>query len=170
AYLRISALIAGLVCGAVLALVGGRAVGAMYRALLRVERPAYLMLVFLIGAHVDPKNLYTWAILPLFVALRFLGKVAGGKLAEGTLRGVLAVPPRLGYALIAQGGVSLCVVTEYLILVPGPGSELVFSVAALAALANEALASRAFGMSLTPAVPVAAADAGADAGGAGAPG
>ena len=149
AYLRVSALIAGLACGAVLALVGGRAEGAMYRSLLKVERPAYLMLVFLIGAHVDPRNAATWAIVPVFVSLRFLGKVLGGRLAGTALRGVLVVPPRLGYALIAQGGVSLCVVTEYLFLVPSAGSELVFSVAALAALANEALAARAFPSSLT---------------------
>jgi hypothetical protein len=162
AYLRVSALIAGLACGAVLALVGGRAEGAMYRSLLRVERPAYLMLVFLIGAHVDPRNALTWAILPVFVGLRFVGKVVGGRLAGRALRGVLAVPPRLGYALIAQGGVSLCVVTEYLVLVPGAGSELVFSVAALAALANEALAARAFASSLEPtaAVPARAGEGG----------
>ncbi len=148
AYLRVSALIAGLVCGAVLSLVGGKAVAALVRALQRIERPAFLLLVFLIGAHVDPRLPLTWALLPVFVAFRFLGKVGGGRLAAAALDGVLDVPPRLGYALIAQGGVSLCVVTEYLLLAPGASAALVFPVGALAALVNEALASRVFARSL----------------------
>lgn len=163
AYLRVSALLCGLACGALLALLGGRSVELIYRALSRVERPAYLSLVFLIGAHLDASNVMAWGVLPLFVALRFFGKLLGGSLAVKAAKATLTLPPRLGYALLAQGGVSLCIVTDYLLLAPGKGAELVFSVGVMAALVNEALASRAFASSLeekTPAVPGGGALAG----------
>lgn len=148
AYLRVSALIAGLCCGALLAVVGGTAVETMFRSLARLERPAYLLLVFLIGAHLNPLHWQAWAILPMFVALRFFGKLQGGKLATRAAGEALRLPPQLGYALLAQGGVSLCVVTDYLMLVTRPSSQLVFSVAVMATIVNEIIASRLFPRSL----------------------
>lgn len=150
AFLRVSTLIAGLLCGATLALFGGRSVDRIYRTLSRFERPTYLALVFLIGAHLDLTRLEVWAALPAFVALRFLGKVKGGEQAGRVAQGALHLPPRPGYALLAQGGVGLCMLVEYLLLVPGAGSELVFGVGALAALANEVLASSTYRLALEP--------------------
>ncbi len=157
AYLRVSALLAGLFCGAVLSLLGGKTVELVFRTLARIERPAYLVLVFLIGALVDLRSFTTWLILPAFVALRFLGKVAGGRLAAKVAGDALALPPRLGYALLAQGGVSLCLLTDYLLLVPGEASQLVSAVGVAAAVVNEIVASRTFGYSLEPVRPAAAA-------------
>ena len=114
AYLRVSALLAGVACGATLALVGGRAVERVARALGRFERPTYLVLVFLVGAHVQARDVMAWALLPAYVGLRFLGKVLGGSLAQRIAGSTLDLPPRLGYALIAQGGLALCLVAEYL--------------------------------------------------------
>ena len=85
-----------------------------------------------------------WALLPGYVGLRFLGKVLGGALARRVAGATLALPPRLGYALIAQGGLALCLVVEYLVLVPGPLSQRVFDVVVAGAVFNELLASRAF--------------------------
>ncbi|MBI3183167.1 MAG: sodium:proton exchanger [Myxococcales bacterium] len=150
AFLRVSTLISGLACGAMLALIGGRSADLVYRALARFERPAYLVLVFLIGAHVELGRLEIWAVLPGFVALRFMGKVLGGQLALRAAGDALALPARPGYALLAQGAVSLCVLAEYQLLVPGAASELVLGVGALGALVNEAIASAAFRRSLSP--------------------
>lgn len=153
AYLRVSTLIVGLCCGATLALVGGDRVENAYRAVVRVERPVYLVLVFLIGAHLDATQPLAWAILPVFVALRFLGKMVGGALATRVAAGALLLPPRVGYALVAQGAVGLCALTDYSLLVPGQGSQLAFSVGVMAALVNEVIASRGFRESLVvPAV------------------
>ncbi|QRN92976.1 sodium:proton exchanger [Archangium violaceum] len=151
AYLRISALLAGVACGATLALVGGRAVERAARVLGRFERPAYLLLVFLVGAHVQARDMMAWALLPGFLGLRFLGKVLGGSIAQRIAGGTLALPPRLGYALIAQGGLALCLVAEYLSLVPGPLSQRVFDVVVAGAVFNELLGSRAFRYALEPA-------------------
>jgi hypothetical protein len=61
----------------------------------------------------------------------------------------LRLPPQPGFALLGQGGLSLCLLVEYLILVPGDLSQVIFNVGAAAALVNEALAFRAFPLSLS---------------------
>lgn len=144
AYLRLSALLAGVACGATLALVGGRAEQQVARVLARFERPAYLTLIFLVGAHVQARDVMAWALLPAYLGLRFLGKVLGGALAQRIAGQTLALPPRLGYALIAQGGLALCLVVEYLELVPGTMSQRVFDVVVGGAIFNEVLGARAF--------------------------
>jgi hypothetical protein len=154
AYLRVSALLAGVACGATLALVGGRAVEQVARALGRFERPTYLILVFLAGCHLQARDIDAWVLLPGYVALRFLGKVWGGSLAQRLAEGALKLPPHLGYALIAQGGLAVCLVVQYLLLVPGELSQHVFDVVALGAVVNEVLANRAFKQVLGTSQPV----------------
>lgn len=148
AYTRLSTLIAGLFAGAVLSLVGGRAVQKAAAALTRIERPVYLFLLFLVGAHVRLSLPVVWLVLALFVSLRFVGKIVGGRLAQAKSRGVLPEVPELGYALLAQGGVSVCMAMEYLLLVPRASSQLVLDVVVMAAVLNEILAARTFGLSI----------------------
>jgi hypothetical protein len=148
ALLKVSALISGLACGATLAFIGGKGVALAWRALARTERPVYLGLLFLIGAHLTLGDVYAWAILPVFVALRFLGKILGGRAARRIAEGALPLPPEPGFALIAQGGVSLCLLIEYVILVEGPTAQLIFNVGVVAAVLNEVLGSRAFHRSM----------------------
>jgi hypothetical protein len=144
AFLRVSPLLAGISCGATLAVVGGRNVERIWRALLRLERPLYLVLLFLLGAHVNLLDMEAWLLLPGYVGLRFLGKIAGGRWAKQIAGGALPLPRDVGYALLAQGGVSLCILAEYLTLVNRPRVQLIFDVGVLAVLANEVLASSAF--------------------------
>ncbi|MBZ4374656.1 sodium:proton exchanger [Corallococcus sp. AS-1-6] len=144
AYLRLSSLLAGVACGATLALMGGRTAERVARALSRVERPTYLVLVFLVGSHIQARDVSAWALLPAFVGLRFLGKVLGGRFAQRLTAGVLDLPPRFGYALISQGGLALCLVAEYVLLVPGSLSQRVLDVVAVGAVVNEMLAHGAF--------------------------
>ncbi len=148
AFLKVSALIAGFACGVTLAFIGGRAVAQASRALARTERPVYLALLFLVGAHLTVGDWFAWLILPVFVALRFLGKLWGGRLATRAADGALPLPPEPGYALIAQGGVSMCVLIEYLVLVGGQTSQLIFNVGVIAAVVNEVIGSRTFHRSL----------------------
>lgn len=150
AYLRLSALLAGVACGATLAVVGGRAVEVVSRVLGRFERPAYLLLVFLVGAQVHARDILSWVLLPGYVGLRFLGKVVGGRLAKRAAGSALELPPRLGLALIAQGGLALCLIAEYLLLVPGRLSQYMYDVVAMGAVVNEVLARSAFRQVLEP--------------------
>ncbi|MFL5319948.1 MAG: sodium:proton exchanger [Myxococcaceae bacterium] len=144
AYVRLSTLLAGVFAGATLTLIGGRAVQVAAQAITRLERPVYLALLFLIGAHVKLGLTLTWVVLVLFVALRFVGKVLGGRAAQRRVSGVFPEVRELGYALIAQGGASMCIAMEYFLLVPRPSSQLVLDVAVLAAVLNEVLAARTF--------------------------
>ncbi|WP_426752272.1 sodium:proton exchanger [Myxococcus sp. Y35] len=144
AYLRVSPLLAGVACGATLAVVGGRVAERVARALGRVERPVFLVLVFLVGCAVHARDYWAWLLMPAFVGLRFLGKMAGGRLARQLAQATLVLPPRLGYALIAQGGLALCLVAEYGMLVPGVLSRRVLDVVVMGAVVNELLAGQAF--------------------------
>lgn len=148
AFLKVSALLAGFACGTTLALIGGLTTGKIFLALARLERPAYLMLLFLIGAHWRLNDLTAWGILPAVVALRFLGKIYGGRLAAKVGRDHLGLPPEPGYALLGQGGMALCLATEYLLLVDRPSAPLIFDVVVMSALFNELIASASFGRSL----------------------
>ena len=150
AYLRISALLAGVAFGATLCLSGEALVRPAYRFASRVERPVYLFLLFVIGAHLDGGDALAWILLPAFVACRFVGKILGGRAAARLTKGALSLPPEPGFALLAQGGLSLCIAVEYLLLVRSPNPQLIFDVVVLAALVNEALAARTLGMSLEP--------------------
>lgn len=161
AYLRVSALLAGVACGATLALVGGRMAERVARALGRVERPVFLVLVFLVGCGVYTRDWAAWALVPGYVGLRFLGKVVGGQLAQKLTAGVLELPPRVGYALIAQGGLALCLVAEYELLVPGGLSRRVLDVVVVGAVVNELLAGPAF-RHVTPPTPPSTSKASAD--------
>lgn len=152
AYLKLSALLCGLFWGLTLVLIGGPAIDRLYRTLVRFERPIYLVLVFLIGAHVELTGLIAWALLPSFVGLRFAGKLWGGDLALRAARGVLALPPKPGYALLAQGGVSLCLLADFLSMAPGEAAQVIFPVGVLAAVVNEILAAKLFARSLEPEV------------------
>lgn len=144
AYLRVSPLLAGVACGATLAVVGGRTSERVARALGRVERPVFLVLVFLVGCAVHARDYWAWVLMPAFVGLRFLGKMLGGRFARRLVQQTLVLPPRLGYALIAQGGLALCLVAEYGMLVPGGLSRRVLDVVVMGAVVNELLAGQAF--------------------------
>ncbi|HLT30361.1 MAG TPA: sodium:proton exchanger [Myxococcaceae bacterium] len=148
AYLRISTLVAGVVCGATLSVLGRQAAASHYKVLAKIERPVYLLLLFLAGPLFHPQTVWVWFVLPLFVVLRFVAKVAGGGLASRVGGGV--IPPKTGWALVSQGGLSVCLVIEFLLLVPGPTSQLIFDVALLAALINEVLGARAFAIGFPP--------------------
>lgn len=150
AFLNVSSLIAGIACGATLAVVGGKQVTLAWRDLARVERPVYLLLLFLIGAHVQPLHWQAWLVVPAFVALRFLGKIFGGRIAARTAAPALQLPPEVGFALLSQGGVALCLLIEFVVLVGGPAAQLVFDIGVAGVLVNEVLASRVFKRALWP--------------------
>lgn len=148
AFLNVSTLLSGVACGATLALVGGSKVEAAYRALARTERPVYLVLLFLVGAQVNPMDLHAWLFVPAFVSLRFLGKIFGGRFAARTMAGALPLPRELGYALISQGGVAICVLAEFLVLVGGHPAQEILDIGVIGVIVNEALGARLFHRSI----------------------
>lgn len=116
-----------------------------------MDRPLYLILLFVIGAQVRLNDWQAWTLVPIFVALRFLAKVYGGRWALRLTAGALPLPKDVGYALLAQGGVSLCILAETFTLIGRQRAQVVFDAGVLGALLNEILASTAFPRSfLTP--------------------
>lgn len=145
AYLRVSPLLSGFTAGALLVLFSRRKADGLYRTLSNLERPVYLVLLFLIGAHVNLRDAWAWMFLPAFVGVRFLGKLWGGRLARKIAGLRLSLPTPLGYALIAPGAVSLCILTGYLLLNGGAMAQRIFDLGVVAAVVNEVLAAATFG-------------------------
>lgn len=144
AFLRLSTLLAGIACGATLAQIGGRATARLWKSLSRMDRPLYLLLLFVIGAQVRLDDWQAWMLVPIFVALRFLAKVYGGRWARKVAGDAVPLPKDVGYALLAQGGVSLCILAETFTLVGRARAQVVFDAGVLGALLNEVLAYTSF--------------------------
>ncbi|HVE83880.1 MAG TPA: sodium:proton exchanger [Myxococcales bacterium] len=144
AFLSLSALLAGIACGATLSQIGGKSVDRLWKALSRMDRPLYLLLLFLIGVQVRLDDWPAWMLVPIFVALRFLAKVYGGRWGRKVASGSVPLPRDVGYALLAQGGVSLCILAETFTLVGRARAQVVFDAGVLGALLNEVLAATAF--------------------------
>jgi hypothetical protein len=144
AYLKLSTLLSGAACGALLSWTGGRRAGDVFRMLLKVERPAYSVLLFVVGAHVDPRDPLAWMLALAFVGLRMVGKLMGGRLAARAAGKALQLPPDPGYALLSQGAIALCIAIELRAMVPGFASQLLIDVTAVGALVNEVLAAVLF--------------------------
>ena len=150
AYLKLSTLLAGVACGALLAWTGGRRASDVFRMLLKVERPAYSLLLFVVGAFVDPRDPLAWMLALAFVGLRMVGKVLGGRLAAKAAGKALQLPSDPGYALLSQGAIGLCIAIELRTMVPGFASQLLIDVTAVGALFNEVLAAMLFRRSVGP--------------------
>jgi hypothetical protein len=144
AFLRLSTLLAGVSAGAVLAWFGGRRTQDVFRLLLRVERPAYLLLLFVIGAYVNPRDVLAGGVAVAFVVLRGAGKIAGGRAAARVGGRALSLPAEPGFALLSQGAVALCLAIELCLMTGGTRGQLLLDATAAAAVLNEILGSALF--------------------------
>jgi hypothetical protein len=75
----------------------------------------------------------------VYVAVRLVGKVAGGYLSTRRLARHHAVPPLIGLGLVSQAGMGLAIIVELRFMVDHPLTEAVMSVAILAIIINELL-------------------------------
>jgi hypothetical protein len=145
AFLRLSTLLAGVSAGAVLAWFGGRRTQDVFRLLLRAERPAYLVLLFVVGTYVDPRDVLAGGVALAFVVLRAVGKIAGGRVAARAGGRALSLPPEPGLALLSQGAVALCLAIELRLMMGGRSGQLLLDATAAAAVLNEILGGALFG-------------------------
>jgi hypothetical protein len=140
--LRLSALFVSFICGLVVAnLTHVRSIrGRVMTIMAHGDRFLYFLLLVLAGACWKLPDIPLFFAALAYVAVRLLGKVAGGFLSTRRLARHHAVPPLIGLGLVSQGGMGLAIIVEFRFLVDLPLTEAVMSVAILAIIINEFLA------------------------------
>jgi hypothetical protein len=143
-YLNLSPIFTNLVLGFILAN-SGSAHRDVSGLLLATERPVYLALLIFAGAAWSPGSGELLFIAPLFVLIRlaarfFGGWVAGARVAPPELRN-----PRLGRALLAQGGIAVALAVNYTQVRPDLNADLILTATLVSVLLFEIVASREAG-------------------------
>jgi hypothetical protein len=143
-YLNLSPIYTNLVLGFILAN-SGSAHRDVTRLLLATERPVYLALLIFAGAAWSPTSPELLFIAPLFVIIRLMTRFIGGSVA-----GALVAPPelrnpRLGRALLAQGGVAVALAINYTQVRADLNPDLILTATLVSVLLFEIVASREAG-------------------------
>jgi hypothetical protein len=126
-FLLLSPLFVNLIVGVVVANRSPRRTDVL-GSLLRLEKPIYLILLTLAGAMWRLPPLSLLALVPLFILLRFIGKLIGGALAGRVIApsvGMWGVGP----GLLPHGGMALALALNIKQFFPGPLGDLAINAA-----------------------------------------
>jgi hypothetical protein len=139
-YLNLSPIFTSLVLGFVLANTGN-AHRDVARLLSATERPVYLILLIFAGAAWSPVGARLLFLVPAFVAIRLLARLAGGWIG-----GTVAAPPelrapRMGRGLMALGGLGVAVALNYTQVHPTLAADAVLTATLAAVLLFEIVAA-----------------------------
>ena len=129
AYLALSPLLAGLVCGAFWRLVPGRADDIVGDDLRRYHHPLVFLLMLCAGAEMAPRLSAVWLFAPL-VLFRLTGKLIGGALASRVHESIAAAA--LGAYLIPPGVVGVALALNFYQIGGDEGAIVTTAVAAAA--------------------------------------
>jgi hypothetical protein len=149
-YLNLSPIFTNLVLGVILANTGGahRDVTGLLRA---TERPVYLALLIFAGAAWSPGSRDLLFMAPAFVLVRLLARLVGGWLAGTQVAPAELQTPRLGRALLAQGGIAVALAVNYTQVHPELNPDLILTATLVSVLLFEIVASREAGsLALAP--------------------
>jgi Kef-type K+ transport system membrane component KefB len=104
------------------------------RSLLGVEKPIYLVLLTLAGAMwaVPPVSLF--ALVPLFILLRLIGKFVGGYLATTTAGLEFQSSLGMGPGLVPHGGMAVVIALNVKQFFPGAIGDFALSAAVASVL------------------------------------
>jgi len=140
--LHLSALFVSFICGLVVANLThvGSIRGRVMTIMAHGDRFLYLLLLVLAGAYWKLPDIRMLIAALVYVAVRLVGKVAGGYLSTRRLARHHAVPPLIGLGLVSQAGMGLAIIVELRFMVDHPLTEVVMSVAILAIIINELVA------------------------------
>jgi hypothetical protein len=134
--LSLSALMTGLVAGTFWNVTGGAASEHIRRDVHYIQHPAVVLLLVIAGAHLEYVPLLAGLVL-LYLVLRTVGKIAGGRLIERAL--APNVPSQMGLRLLSPGVVGVAFALNAL-QAGGPGRmAVVFAVAVVGSLGSELL-------------------------------
>jgi len=123
--LRLSPIVVTFIAGLLLANVPGSYHVRLGAALRRLERPAYLLCLFTIGALWDVADWRGWLLIPVFTATRLIGKRVGANLAArgGELR--FGPDEREALAVSPMGPLAIAIVVNAQLLYPGGSVSLI---------------------------------------------
>jgi hypothetical protein len=143
-YLNLSPIYTNLILGFILAN-SGTAHRDVARLLLATERPVYLALLIFAGAAWSPGSPQLLFIAPLFVVVRLGARFLGGWVAGRLVAPPELRNPRLGRALLAQGGIAVALAINYTQVRPDLNPDLILTATLVSILLFEIVASREAG-------------------------
>lgn len=143
-YLNLSPIYTNLILGFILAN-SGSAHRDVTRLLLATERPVYLALLIFAGAAWSPTSPELLFIAPLFVIIRLMTRFIGGSVAGALVAPPELRTPRLGRALLAQGGIAVALAVNYTQVRPDLNPDLILTATLVSVLLFEIVASREAG-------------------------
>jgi hypothetical protein len=143
-YLNLSPIFTNLILGFILAN-SGSAHRDVTRLLLATERPVYLALLIFAGAAWSPGSRELLFIAPLFVLIRLGSRFVGGWVAGARVAPRELRTPRLGRALLAQGGIAVALAVNYTQVRPDLNPDLILTATLVSVLLFEIVASREVG-------------------------
>jgi Kef-type K+ transport system membrane component KefB len=127
-YLRLSPLFVNMIVGMLVANRSPQRLRIL-RSLLAVEKPIYLVLLTLAGAMWILPPLSLFALVPLFILLRLIGKFVGGYFATRTAGLTTSSSLGLGPGLVPHGGMAVVIALNVKQFFPGALGDFALSAA-----------------------------------------
>jgi hypothetical protein len=143
-YLNLSPIFTNLVLGFILAN-SGSAHRDVTRLLLNTERPVYLALLIFAGAAWSPSSPELLFVAPLFVLVRLGARFLGGWTAGAVIAPPELRTPKLGRALLAQGGIAVALAVNYTQVRPDLNADVILTATLVSVLLFDIVASREIG-------------------------
>jgi Kef-type K+ transport system membrane component KefB len=132
-YLRLSPLFVNMVVGMMVANRSPQRLRIL-RSLLGVEKPIYLVLLTLAGAMWALPPVSLFALVPLFIVLRLIGKFVGGYLATMAAGLEFRSPLGMGPGLVPHGGMAVVIALNVKQFFPGAIGDFALSAAVASVL------------------------------------
>lgn len=141
AYLGLSPLVICFIAGVVIANLPSLHRDALARTLERFERPIFLVFLALAGALWDPRDWRGWALLPAFIASRYLGLWGSRRIMARREPEALELLRPASFWVAPLSAVAIAVVVNARILYQGPVVPLMITAVISGALLSEVVAA-----------------------------
>jgi hypothetical protein len=157
--LRLTPLVPAFIAGTFLANVAPEAAKRARETLERYEHPLLLAVLFLGGAAWVPFDVTVSWLIPVYLILRVLGKIAGGVLATKLAP---PLPPKPGFALLPSGAYGVAVAVSFARAYEGNLVAPIVTTVVIGSLVSDAIGvfawRDAFAESLPPPPPASTTD------------
>lgn len=126
-YVHLSSVAVAFIAGALLANFPGTFQPRLLDMLKRLERPIYLLALFIIGALWQVDDWRGWALMPVFMLSRLIGKWLAARIAAERLHMPVTAEESRALAISPIGGLGIAIVVNALLLYPGGSASLIVS-------------------------------------------